>query len=107
MKKKETVRIEEKGAENMKEIFSISATVKPFSPENESGFRRGSVKNSKETVYTSVETEPESVKMPSGSGEREKINRFMDFTMKEMENVSLMIFSSIYTGADNTYIITC
>ncbi|MDR1103136.1 MAG: hypothetical protein LBL42_05205 [Tannerella sp.] len=106
MNEKETVRIEEKGAENMKEIFSISATVKPFSPEGESGFRRGSVKYPEETVSASVETEPESVKMPSGSGEKEKINRFMDFTGKEMENVSLMIFSSIHTGTGNYYIIT-
>jgi hypothetical protein len=95
-----------KASENIREIFSISATVKPVSPEGESVFGRGSVKNSEETASTSLETASESVKMPSGSGEKEKINQFMDFTGKEIKNVSLMIFSSIHTGTDINYIIT-
>jgi hypothetical protein len=35
--KKETVPIEEKGAENIKEIISVSVTMKPVSPENKTG----------------------------------------------------------------------
>ncbi|MDR1102273.1 MAG: hypothetical protein LBL42_00805 [Tannerella sp.] len=106
MNKKETVRIEEKGAKNIKEIFSISVTMKPVSPEGESVFRRDRVKNSEETASTSPETASESVKMPSGSGEKEKINQFMDFIGKEIKNISFMIFSSTHTGTSNNYIIT-
>jgi hypothetical protein len=106
VKKKETAGIEEKGAENKKEIISVSVTLKPVSPESKTGFRRDRVKNSKEAVSTPVEVEPESGEMALEPVEREKIDRFRGFIRKEMENISLMVFSSRDMTENIFYIIT-